>query len=265
MATKIVELEKPKLKNPLFIEGLPGVGNVGRIAAGYLAEELKTKKFAELFSSHFLPFVLLHQSSAVHVLKNEFYYYKAKEKGQRDLIILIGDSQSVDPEGHYEIVEAILDYVAKLGVKEMITLAGLSIGEPTEKPKVIGAVSDPEIVKKYERYGIDFEAGSKVGTIVGASGLLLGLGRTRGIKGVCLLGETVGFPIIPDPKSAEAILKILTKILGIKLDTSKLQKKVKEMEDFIKKVEDVQRKALSQFLKGRAEQPEEKEKLTYIG
>lgn len=265
MATKIVELEKPKLKNPLFIEGLPGVGNVGRIAAGYLAEELKAKKFAELFSSHFLPFVLMHQSSAVHVLKNEFYYYKAKEKKQRDLIILIGDSQSVDPEGHYEIVEAILDYVAKLGVKEMFTLAGLSIGEPTEKPKVIGAVSEPEIAKKYEKYGIDFEAGSKVGTIVGASGLLIGLGRSRGIKGICLLGETVGFPIIPDPKSAESILKILTNILGIKLDTSKLQKKVKEMEEFIKKVEDVQRKALSQFLAGRAEKPEEKEKLTYIG
>lgn len=265
MATKVIELEKPKLKNPLFIEGLPGVGNVGRIAAGYLAEELKAKKFAELFSSHFLPFVLLHQSSAVHVLKCEFYYYKAKGKGQRDLIILIGDSQSVDPEGHYEIVEAILDYITKCGVKEMFTLAGLNVGEITKKPKVIGAVSDPDLVKKYGKYNIDFDAGSKVGTIVGASGLLLGLGRTRGIKGVCLLGETVGLPIIPDPKSAEAILEILTNILNMKLDTSKLQKKVKEMEEFIKKIEDVQRKALDQFLKERAGRPTEKEKLTYIG
>ena len=75
MTTKIVETERPKLKNPIFIEGLPGVGNVGRIAAGYLVEELKAKKFAELFSSHFMPFVLLHENSAVHVLKNEFYYY----------------------------------------------------------------------------------------------------------------------------------------------------------------------------------------------
>ena len=78
-ATNIRMLEKtPKLKNPVFIEGLPGVGNVGRIAAGYLTEELEAVKFAELFSSHFYPFVLLHQSSAVHVLKNEFYYYKSK-------------------------------------------------------------------------------------------------------------------------------------------------------------------------------------------
>lgn len=264
MASKIIQLEKPKLNNPVFIEGLPGVGNVGRIAAGYLAEELKAKKFADLYSSHFMPFVLLHQSSAVHVLKNEFYYLKAKEKGQRDLIILIGDSQSVDPEGHYEIAEMILDYISKLGVKEQFTLAGLSVGEQTENPKVIGAVSDAELIKKYQNVGIDFEAGSRVGTIVGASGLLLGLGGTKGIKGVCLLGETVGFPIIPDPKSAEAILKVLIKILHLKLDTSKLEKKVKEMEEFHKKLEDVQRKALGQLLK-QPEKAQEKEQLSYIG
>jgi uncharacterized protein (TIGR00162 family) len=211
-----------------------------------------------------MPFVLLHQTSAVHVLKNEFYYWKAKEKNQRDLIILIGDSQSINPEGHYEVVETILDYISKLGCKEMITLAGLSVGEIVGTPKVIGAVSDNELVKKYEKYGIDFEAGSKVGTIVGASGLLIGLGRIRGIKGVCLLGETLGFPIIPDPKSAESILKVLIKILNVKIDTTKLERKVKEMEEFIKKLEEVQRKALGQLLRA-PEKAEEKEKLTYIG
>lgn len=266
MTTKIIELEKPKLKNPIFIEGLPGVGNVGRIAAGYMVEEMKAVKFAELISSHFMPFVLLHQSAAVHVLKNEFYYWKAKRKNQRDLIILIGDSQAADAEGHYEIVDEILKYVSKLGVKELFTLAGLSAGEQSSKPRVVGAVSEAELVKKYSKYGIDFDAGSKVGTIVGASGLLLGLGRYYGIKGVTLLGETVGFPIIPDPKSAEGVLKVLTKILNVKLDTSKLDKKVKEMEDFIKKMQDVEKRAMMQMMKGPTQKPgEEKEKLSYIG
>jgi len=266
MATKIVELEKPKLNNPVFIEGLPGVGNVGRIAAGYLAEELKAKKFAELFSSHFMPFVLLHQSSAVHVLKNEFYYYKAKSKKERDMIILIGDSQSVDPEGHYEIVDKILEFVSKFGCKEMFTLAGLSVGDQIKTPKVIGAVSDPELIKKYGKIGIDFDAGARVGTIVGASGLLLGLGRYYSIKGVCLLGETVGFPIIPDPKSAEEILKVIVKVVGTKINLNKLEKKVKEMEEFIKKVESVQRKSLEQLMRPPGEKPaDQKEKLSYIG
>jgi len=274
MTTKIVELKKPRLKNPVFIEGLPGVGNVGRIAAGYLVEELKAVKFAELYSSHFMPFVLLQKESTVHVLKNEFYYWKPKrrKRGQRDIIILIGDSQSIDPEGHYEIVEQILNYVKKLGVKEIITLAGLGVGEKKESPEVLGAVNSPELVKKYKKYGINFATGDKVGTIVGASGLLLGLGASDGIKGLCLLGETSGVPLIPDPKSAEIVLNTLTKILKIKVDTSKIQKKVKEMEDFIKRMEKMQRNALMQMMKermakppGKAKEGEEEEELSYIG
>jgi len=263
MTTKIITFKKPKLKNPIFIEGLPGVGNVGRIAAGYLIEELKAVKFAELISSHFMPFVLIPEGSTIHMLKNEFYYWKAKNKKQRDLIILIGDSQSSDPQGHYEIVEEVLKYVKKFRVKEMFALAGLSIGMLTDNPRVIGAVNNPKLEKKYEKYGIDFKAARKIGTfIVGAAGLFLGLGAYYGIDAVCLLGETSGMPLIPDPKSSEAILKVLSKILKIKIDTSRLEKKVQEMKDFMKKVEDMQRRIYSQTL---PKAKTLKERLTYIG
>jgi len=266
--TKIrVHKDMPKLKDPIFIEGLPGVGNVGRIAAGYLAEQLKAEEFAELFSPHFLPFVLLHQSSEVHVLKNEFFFWKAKKKDQRDLVILIGDSQSIDPIGHYEIVETTLDFLEKLNVKDIITIAGLNVGKMDKDPKVIGAVSDVDLIKKYKNYGIDFAAGSKVGTIVGASGLFLGLGKYRGMKGLCLLGETTGFPIIPDPKSAEVVLKALTKILNVKIDMDKIEDKVKEMENFMKKIEKVQSRAMRQLVSQQMQGPsdEKEEELRYIG
>lgn len=267
MSTKIFELERPKLRNPLFIEGLPGIGHVGRIAAQFLIEELKAKKFADLLSSHFMHYVLLQQSSSVHVLKNEFYYAKAKGKGQRDLILLIGDSQSIDPEGHYEISHEILEYLRKMDVKDMITLGGLGIGEVKENPKVVGAVSDVGLDKKYKKFGVDFDAGSKVGTIIGASGLLLGLGKVYGMKGICLLGETTGYPILPDPKAAEAVLKVLMKILNVKLDIRKLDKKVKEMEEFIKKIEETQRKAIGQMMQQQMppKGKEGKEELSYIG
>lgn len=264
MKTKIKVLkELPKLRNPIFVEGLPGVGNVGRIAVGYLIEELEAEKFAELFSPHFMPFVLIDQSSAVHVLKNEFYYYRGKE---RDVIFLVGDSQSIDPIGHYEIVETVLDLLENLGVKEMFTTAGLSVEKIEKKPKVIGVVSEPDVVKNYKKYDIDFDAGSKVGTIIGASGLFLGLSRYRNMKGLCLLGETDTLPEIPDPKSAERVLKILTDILDLKIDMSKLQEKIKEMESFMKKIHGIQARTISQMLAQQMKKPkEEKEELRYIG
>jgi len=265
--TKIKLLgEMPKLENPIFIEGLPGVGNVGRIAVGYLLEELKAKKFAELMSSHFMPFVLIHQSSAVHVLKNEFYYWEAEKESQRDVIFMIGDSQSVDPTGHYEIVETVLDFLEQLGVKDIIATAGLSVQNVSKKQRVIGAVSNPEVIEKYKSYDIDFDAGSKVGTIIGASGLFLGLGRYRGMEGICLLGETAGMPEIPDPKTAEVILKVLLKILKVEIDLSEIQNKIKEMERFMNKIQKIQSRALSQMINEEmAKSTGEGEELKYIG
>jgi uncharacterized protein (TIGR00162 family) len=260
MTTKIIVFEKPKLKNPIFIEGLPGVGNVGRVAAGYLVEELKAKKFAELISSHFMPIAVIPQGSQAELIKAEFFYWKSKNKNQSDLIIMIGDSQSADPEGHYEIVEEILKFLKQLNVKEIFALGGLSIGVPTEKPKVVGAVNDVSLEKKYKKYNIIFDTSQRVGSIVGAAGLFVGLAKYYNIPATCLLGETSGMPFLPDPKSAEAILKILSEILNLKLDISKLQEKIKEMKEFMKRVEAMQ----SQLLQPQAP-PTEKEKLTYIG
>ncbi len=257
--------KKPRLKNPILIEGLPGVGNIGRVAVGYLIEELKAKKFAELHSEHFFPFVMLHENYHIHLLKNEFYYWKAKKRGQQDIIFLIGDCQALSPNGHYEVIEKILDFVQGFGTKEIITIGGLATGELEEEPQTLGAVTDKELLKKYRGFNVKFNAGEKVGYIVGAAGLLLGLGKERGMKGTCLLGETSGFPIVTDPKSAEVVLKSLTKILQVKVDMSKLDQRVKEMEHFIKKVESLQRKALMEITKEEKAPVKGKEQLRYIG
>ncbi len=260
--TEIIYSEKPKLNNPILIEGLPGVGNIGRVAAGYLVEELKAKKFATLNSEWFFPFVMLQDNYLVHLPVNEFYYYKAKRKDERDLILLTGDCQSLAPQGHYIVSEKILEVAEAFGCKEIITIGGLATGEIEEKPRVVGAVSDKKLLETYKNLGIDFNAGEKVGYIVGAAGLLVGLGKQRGMEGLCLLGETSGFPIVTDPKSAEIVLNTLVKILSMKLDMGKLEDRVKEMENFIKKVESLQKKALTQMSK--TDKPG-KDETRYIG
>ncbi|OYT58271.1 MAG: proteasome assembly chaperone family protein [Candidatus Aenigmarchaeota archaeon ex4484_14] len=247
--TKIKMIYKPRLKNPLLIEGLPGVGNVGRVAAGYLIHELRAKKIAELYSPHFLPLVVLQPNSLVHVLNMAFYLYKGRK---RDIVILTGDSQSITPYGHYEICGEIINLCKKLKIKEIITLGGFASGRSPKTPRVIGATNSEKLIEKYKKYKIDFSGNHNIGTIVGASGLLLGLGRAENIDGLCLMGETVGFPfLLTDPKAAEAILKVVTKILNIKIDMTKLDESVKEMEESIKKTEKIHQEMLSQIIKER--------------
>lgn len=256
--TTIIVSEKPKLKNPICVVGLPGIGNIGRIAIGYAVQQLKAKKFAELYSPYFFPFVMIHEDK-IHTLRNEFYYYKDKK---RDYIFLIGDCQSYDPKGHYEVAGKILEFLKSLGCKEVITIGGFGTGKPVEKPTVYGSATDQDLVKEYKKYGINFDVSGKITTIVGASGLISGLGNLYNIKGICLLGETTGYPIITDPAAAESILSVLQKVLGLKLDLKKLDEKVKAMHDFIKKLETIQQQATEQISGASGKK---KEDLKYIG
>jgi uncharacterized protein len=243
----------PKLKNPIFIEGLPGIGNVGKLAVEHLIDSIDASKFAEIYSKDFPPQVFINPDGTIELVKNELYYWKAKKKDQRDLVLLTGDYQGLSSHGQYELVEKILDIVEELGVKEMFTLGGYGLGQDIERPKVLCATTDVHLVKKMKKYGAVFKKNEPGGGIVGASGLILGLGKIRGLEGTCFMGETPGYLV--DPKSAKAVLKILMKITNIDVNLSALEKKAKEIEQIAHQLREME------GLSGG----EKSEELRYIG
>jgi proteasome assembly chaperone (PAC2) family protein len=97
------------------------------------------------------------------------------------------------------------------------------------------------------------------GTVTGMNGLVIGVGKTRGITGVCLLGETSGYVV--DAKASKAILEILSKILGLKLDMTTLIKRAQDTDQLIKTVEEQmgQRQSTEQL-----PMPSQDKKLGYI-
>ncbi len=220
--------KKPKLKNPVLIEGLPGIGNVGKLAVEHLIEVMHAKKFAELYSKDFPPQVFINPDGTVKLVNNEFFYWKAKKRNQRDIVFLTGDYQGLSSQGQYEIAEAILATLQGLGVKQMFTLGGYGLGREIKDPKVLFATTHKSLVKTMKKYGAIFKKNEPGGGIIGASGLLLGLGKLRGMTGTCFMGETPGYLV--DPKSAKAVLKVLTKAVNIDIDFSRLEDKAKEIE-----------------------------------
>jgi proteasome assembly chaperone (PAC2) family protein len=55
-------LKDPKevnLRDPILIEGLPGIGHVGKLVADHLVKELKAEKVVEIYSHHFPPQVMV--------------------------------------------------------------------------------------------------------------------------------------------------------------------------------------------------------------
>jgi uncharacterized protein (TIGR00162 family) len=234
----IVEyLEEPDLKDTILIEGLPGVGNVGKLTAEHLIDEIKAKKFAVIYSKFFPPQVLVDDFGVVKLVNNELYY--VKRRGKADLVILIGDYQGLSPEGQYDLTTTILDIAEKFGVKMIYTLGGYGLGRMVDEPKVLGAATSKELVKKMKEFDVVFSDGEPGSGIVGASGLLLGLGMLRGIEAVCLMGETSGYFV--DPKSARGVLKVLGAVLDIEVDLSALDTKAAQIEKITSKFKDLEK------------------------
>ncbi|MBM3309162.1 MAG: proteasome assembly chaperone family protein [Candidatus Altiarchaeales archaeon] len=215
-------LDKPKLSNPIMVEGLPGIGLVGKLAGDHLLDELKAKKFAELYSPFLPPQVGIQEDGTVKLVNMEFHSWS---RNGRELILLTGDFQGITPDSQYQLAERTLDLALDLNVKRMYTLGGLATGNITQSPRVFGAATSRSLVKEHAKYDIVFR---EDGAIFGASGLLLGLGVQRDVEGVCLMGETHGQ--IVDAKSAEAVLRVLTRILGVEVDMTALENKAKDTE-----------------------------------
>lgn len=234
--TTILRAKKPRLKNPVLIEGLPGVGHIGKLVAEHLVEELKAKKIMEIYSPHLPPQVLVESDSTIRLARNEIYAHKTK--GKHDLMILVGDHQSATNEGHYELCSVFLDVAEEFKVERIYALGGYGVGQLVETEAVLGAANKIELIRELQEYGVEFRANEPAGGIVGASGLLLGLGGLRGIDAVCLMGVTSGYLV--DPKSAQAVLKMLCKMLDITVDMQALADRAAEMEKIVARLKEME-------------------------
>ena len=253
--------DKPKPKNPKFVQGLLGVGQVGLLAGKQLIRGLGARKLADLYSSYFLypgssiPGVIYTAGGTVEFHRNEFYY-----DPEHELFILSGLYQGVDPKSYYIIANKIIEFCDEFGVEEIYTLGGLSTGKQLKEPKVYAVIGSKEMEKVMERHGIRVLKASEgsIG-VTGLAGLLIPLGVKNGKKAACLLGETHGW--YPDPLAAKSVLTKLYSILEIEMDTSVLDEQIRAMEKELERMEEYEKR-----MKELHREREKKEKdLPYIG
>lgn len=230
--TIVKVIKKIDLEDPILIEGLPGVGHVGKLVAEHMVEELDTEKIVEIYSPYFPPQVLVKNDFTIELVKNEIYAFKSDT--HNDLLIVVGDHQSVTNEGHYVLTDIILDIAQEYQVKRIYTLGGYGTGQLNENEVVLGAVNNVDMVEELKHYDIQFKDNEPAGGIVGVSGLLLGLGKHRGIDAACLMGTTSGYLV--DPKSAQALLSVMCNILNITIDAHALEERAKDMERIMAKI-----------------------------
>ena len=80
MVCTIEMIEKPKLNDPILIEGLPGIGFVANIAALHLINELGANRFAEIKSASFQDIAIATGTGGIRSPTSELYYHKRDGK-----------------------------------------------------------------------------------------------------------------------------------------------------------------------------------------
>lgn len=239
-------VKKVELSNPILLEGLPGIANVGKIVVDYLIEELKAEKIITFFSYDLPNSVFVNENNLVKLPKLEIYHKKIE--GQ-DYLFLAGDVQPSSEKSSYLFCELILDMFEKKGCKEIITLGGIGLNEPPEKPQVFCAANNEKFIEKFKKAGAKKEVYGLVGPIIGISGLLVGLSEKRKIKSTALLSETFGHPMFLGLKGARSIIKILNKIYSFNVSLKSLNKEIKAVDKEESEVEQSKSPSLKKIKK----------------
>ncbi|MDH5481637.1 MAG: PAC2 family protein [Candidatus Bathyarchaeota archaeon] len=200
------QILNPVLKDPIFVQGLPGFGNVGKIAAHLLIKFCGAKPFAELYSPSFPDYVSVNSKGICHLPRYEFY---AAPMDKNDFIIMTGDAQPSfeDVIAHYKLCSETLEFVEKQGCSLIVTMGGVPITE--EKTQVYVAATSTRLALEFMEKGAVIYS---KGRIAGATGLMLGFAKEHNLEGICLLGATTGFRA--DRGAGFSVFKFLMKALG---------------------------------------------------
>lgn len=238
MSWSIKTLKDTNIKEPIFIAGLPGIGNVSKIAVDFIITELEAKKLKDI-SSHYLPHsVFVNDKNLIELPSISIYHKKIKDQ---DFLFLIGDAQPIDEPSTYKLCEAILDDLKKTNCKEIVCLAGIGLQNEPKIPKTYCTANNANIIKQYKKcIKINNNISGIVGPIIGVSGLLPGLAQRYDIPAIILLTETFAHPLYVGIKGAKEIVKLLNKKFTLGISLKKLEKDIKDLEDSVrKKSEDI--------------------------
>jgi len=218
-------LSEPKFKEPVLIAAWPGMGYLAKISADYLRRRLKAEKFAEIV---YPQNSIIYKDGLAELPNLSHRFYAAPDN---DLIICVGDAQPSTPEETLNLADDVLELAEKYNVKRIYTMAAYPC-DYTEEPTVYGIFTDEGLKEEMVANGVDLLEGE--GSVNGLNGILIGIAKNRGIKGICLMGE-IRYANVPQHLSAKAVLERLTSMMGIEIDTSQLVKRAARIDASIRK------------------------------
>lgn len=207
------------LEEPVLVEGLPGAGLVGKIAADFLVGTLEMEYYGA-FHCEGIPRVAVYEGESSAVRPPVRLY--ADE--ETDLVVLQSDVP-VSPKRAKEFASCVTGWIESNGALP-IYISGLP-DEREGSPELYGiATGEAEAI--LDDAGIVPPRGG--GMVSGPTGALLHRAAETGLDGVGLVVQTEAQ--FPDPEAARTVLVHgVSPIAGIDIDTDRLVERAEEIQE----------------------------------
>ncbi len=224
-----------KLKNPVLIEGFPGLGLVGTISASYLVEKLKMDFAGHITSDLFPPLASIHDYKPNYPAR----IYISKKN---NLIVLL--SEFIIPvNACWELAQSIHDFAKENNVRQIISLGGINL--KGEEAKVYGIASMEKLLVDLERH--HQVKLIKEGATTGVTGVLLAQGAVENFPVVSFLAQA--HEEFMDPKASAMVLEVLKSYLDLEFETSTLEHEAAETESKLRDMMAKSKAAHTQYKK----------------
>ncbi len=218
--TNISVQEEVGLAEPSLVEGFPGVGLVGKIAADHLVEEFDMVHHANVHCDS-LPKVAVYRGDDATLQPPVRIY----ADGDRDLLVLQSDVP-VGPDAAAELSTCLAGWFDDLKVRP-VYLSGIP-EEKDESPPAIYGLGVGAGVDAIDAAGID--APSEAGLVSGPTGVLLSDAVKSGRDAVGLVVESD--PRFPDPEAARVLIKSgIEPLTGIDVPVDHLVERAEQIRD----------------------------------
>ncbi|ADQ67192.1 ATP-grasp superfamily enzyme [Halogeometricum borinquense DSM 11551] len=218
MAKIAVLDDSVSLSEPTMVEGLPGVGLVGKIAADHLVEAFDMVHYGNLHCDGIPKVAVYHEGDPELSTPVRLY-----ADAERDLLVLQSDVPIV-PQAATEVANCLSSWFDDIESMP-IFLSGLP-QEKSEDVPALYAVAAGEGAAMVEEAGIDFP--NEMGLISGPTGALLHDALKNDRTAVGLIVESD--PQFPDPEASRVIIKKgIEPLAGIEVPVDNLVDRAEEI------------------------------------
>jgi len=218
---QIVALQK-KVRRPILLQGLPGVGNVGKIAVELIVEQRRLKPVLTFPTDRKPGLVLVQPNHLIAFPQMLLYHLRVK---RQDFLLLTGDMQPASEEATYDLAASLVSLLEKLECPAIITLGGIGLQEPSDEHQVYVTGNDRALIAELKKAGANGSIHGVVGPIIGLSGIMLGVADKR-IAAAALLAESTAHPFFADLRGAEQLLHLLDRKYHLKINLRELRESI---------------------------------------